>query len=758
MRPISLGKSFITLALLIGVSLPSWAQGFGDESSDFSEQAATSTSLRKTSTTLRRLGLTRPMELRGIDGTGEIGFSVRLDEIVTKARLNLNYTLSPALLPGISHLKVFINDEVVQIVPVTRETVLAPQRIMLDLDPRYMTDYNKLRIQLIGHYTMECESPFHSSLWATISNQSTLEMEYQSAGLTNDLSIFPAPFFDARDNSRLNLPFVFSGTPDLATLRAAGVLSSWFGSHADYRQARFPTFLNSLPNKHAIVFLTNAQRPSYLPDIQPVSAPTVSIVDHPTQKGQKLLLILGRNAADLQLAADAITFGNAAMTGSTMAIKDIKYPKRKAAYDVPRWIPVGRPVRFGELVKNPFELQTRGITLGGVTLNARMPADLFGWDTKGVLVNLKYRHSPVRDGDTARLNIEINDEYVDTIQLGNKNKDGASRLQLPLLGEDMSAARSDINIPAFRIGSNNRLYFRFDIPPPDSGHCRATSLSESRAEIDPDSTLDLSRFDHYAAMPNLSFFANSGFPFTKFADLAETTVVISDQPKVAELSTFLGVMGSMGASTGAPATYYKLVSTKDLDKVGDTDILLISDGSANTVLEKWGKSMPALIQATERSFSPLSGAVNAFYDWFGFSGTPAPIQGATSTWAGNGPLAAILGFQSPVSSGRSVVAMTATNADLLPDALNAIQDPGKLNNVRGDLTLIGGAELQSFRTSNDVYYVGHLPWWRWIWFYFNSHPFLVAVLGIFVAILVSLFAFRTLRGIAARRLQNTKKD
>ncbi|MDQ7968316.1 MAG: cellulose biosynthesis cyclic di-GMP-binding regulatory protein BcsB [Oxalicibacterium faecigallinarum] len=758
MRPISLGKSFVTLALLIGVAMPAWAQGFGDESSDYSEQAATSTSLRKTSTTLRRLGMARPMELRGIDGAGEIGFSVRLDEVVAKARLNLSYTLSPALLPGISHLKVFINDEIVQIVPVTRETVLAPQRVVLDLDPRYMTDYNKLRIQLIGHYTMECESPFHSSLWATISNESTLEMEYQSATLTNDLAIFPAPFFDARDNSRLNLPFVFDGTPDLATLRAAGVLASWFGSHADYRQARFPTFLNSLPNKHAIVFLTNAHRPAYLPNIAPVNGPTISMVAHPTQAGQKLLLILGRDAADLQLAADAITLGKAAMTGASMTVKDLQYPKRKAAYDVPRWIPVGRPVRFGELVKNPFDLQTRGITLGGVTLNARMPADLFGWDTKGVLINLKYRHTPVREGETARLNVEINDEYVDTILLGNQRRDGASRLQLPILGEDMASAHSDINIPAFRIGSNNRLYFRFDMPPSDSGHCRATNLSENRAEIDPDSTLDLSRFDHYAAMPNLSFFANNGFPFTKFADLAETTVVISDQPKLAELSTFLGVMGSMGASTGAPATYFKLVNTRDLDNVGDTDILLISDGTASNVLEKWGKSMPALIRATERSFAPLSGAVNAFYDWFGLGRKPAPILGATSTWTGDGPLAAILGFQSPISSGRSVVALTATSADLLPDALNAIQDPGKMRSVRGDLALIGGAEVQSFRTSNDVYYVGHLPWWRWIWFYFNNHPFLVAVLGIFVAILVSLFAFRTLRGIAARRLQQNKKD
>src|SRR5690606_29300080 len=117
----------------------------------------------------------------------------------------------------------------------------------------------RLRFQLIGHYTMECEAAFHSSLWANISNQSSLDIEYQSLPLRDDLATFPVPFFDPRDNSQLNLPFVFGAQPNLATLRAAGVLASWFGAQADYRGARFPTFLNSLPTKHAIVFLTNAE-------------------------------------------------------------------------------------------------------------------------------------------------------------------------------------------------------------------------------------------------------------------------------------------------------------------------------------------------------------------------------------------------------------------------------------------------------------------------------------------------------------------
>src|SRR5690606_24734166 len=199
--------------------------------------------------------------------------------------------------------------------------------------------------------------------------------------------------------------------------------------------------------------------------------------------------------------------------------------------------------------------------------------------------------------------------------------------------------------------------------------------------------------------------------------------------------------------------YFKLAAMRDIDKTGNTDVLLIAGSGKAEALDKWGKAMPALIDAAQRSFKPLGGVLDQVYDWLGFNRKPPEIHGAASTLRGDGPLAAILGFESPLSNGRSVVALTATSADLLSGALNAIEDPGKARSVRGDLALISGAEVQSFRTSDDPYYVGRLPWWRWIWFYFTSHPILVALIGIVVAILVSLLAFRALRQLAARRLK-----
>ena len=71
--------------------------------------------------TFRQLGALFPLQLRGVQGTGGVQFGVRGDEVVTRARLHLNYAYSPALLPEISHLRVLVNEQVVATIPVPNE-------------------------------------------------------------------------------------------------------------------------------------------------------------------------------------------------------------------------------------------------------------------------------------------------------------------------------------------------------------------------------------------------------------------------------------------------------------------------------------------------------------------------------------------------------------------------------------------------------------------------------------------------------------
>lgn len=712
--------------------------------------------LRIARQSLRELGATAPLKLRGVEGDASVGVSVRLDEMVETARLHLTYTLSPALLPNLSHIKIFFNGEVLHTIAVDKDKLGSPQTLDLNLDPRYFTDYNRIRFQLIGHYTMDCELPYHSSLWASISNESQLELTLRQLPLKNDLALLPAPFFDPRDNRPLSLPFVYAAGPSLGLLKASGSIASWMGAIAAYRGARFPVLENRLPERHAIVLASNAQRPDFLKNLPPVEKPTLSMIAHPSAPGIKLLLVLGKDDAQVQMAADALALTKAALSGQSIQVSALEQPPRRAAYDAPRWITTQRPVRLAELVQNPNELQLRGAALNDViNIGTHMAPDLFTWNVKGVPLNLMYRYTPTSQSVNGAMNVSINDQFIKSYPLRSNDSGasaGSSTILLPLFDDGTIQSKADLKVPAFLIGGDNQLQFAFQIPPADVGRCSSAQPAELSANLDPQSTIDLTNFYHYVAMPNLAAFANSGFPFTKYADLAETSIVIPDQASPADVELYLTALGRMGASTGQAATRFKLLPASQLAQARDTDILLISRADGKGLLDTWGRDLPALIEAGKRSIRPLEKALDSFIGLFNLEiETQFSSTGGRAMLEGNGPLAALTGFESPLNKGRSVVSMSATDGATLALISQVLNDPGKVRNLRGDLSLFRGDSVESFRI-NPVFYVGDLPWWRRLWFHLHSHPVLLATLGISAGLVLTFMAFVLLRARARRRL------
>lgn len=709
------------------------------------------TSVRTQQFLLRDLGPQTPIELRGIDQSVYLPLSVRLDETVQKARLRLNYTFSPGLLPELSQIKVFINDEVLGTVPAVKGKLGAPQTIDLDLDPRYFTEYAKLRLQFIGHYTLDCEYPFHTSLWAQISNQSVLELTTRRLPLRNDLALLPAPFFDARDASRLRLPMVMAAKPGLDVVRAAGVLGSWFGAMASYRGADFPVS-SALPSGHSIVLATPDQRPTGI-EIPTVDQPTLKMVDHPSDPGAKVLLVLGRDAEQLTQAVHALVLGQAALSGQQASVGKVELPARLAAHDAPNIVKTGQVLKLGQLAGQAADLQVTGTTLPVIRMPLRLPADTFAWRTEGVPIELRYRYTPPAQLGTARLAVQINDQLVESFLLrpAGAQSSQSQRLLLPFLEIGGTFDRQALVVPAFQLGSTNELQFRFEIPPVESSRCRDTVLV-SQASIDADSTIDLRNLEHYATLPNLAMYANSGFPFTKYADLAETALVLPDQPDAQVIETALGLLGQMGAATGVAGTRVQVIGASQVKSVADRDLLVIATGQTPAPLDGWRQSLPSHLDAGSRGHAPLTRFSDTASEWF-TGALPRKYPGsAWAEWKTAGPLAALMAFESPLAAGRSVVALQATDPAALGAMRVAMLDPGKVAGMQGDLVLLRGTQLESFRVG-DVYQIGELRWWRWLWFQMRGHPLLLVGLVALVSLLLALTIYRALRARAERRVQ-----
>ncbi len=692
--------------------------------------------------------------LRGTNPEGVIEFGVRSDEVVTNAMLNLEFTPSPSLSPVESQIKIFLNDELMGVTAITKEQLGKPSKVQLPIDPLYISDFNRLRLVFIGHYPSTCENPASNTQWLDISKSSSLDLRYQSLAVKNDLSHFPEPFFDIRDNRSLTLPVVFAASPDVPQQRAASILASWFGAKAQWRGQNFPVLYNQLPTQHAVVFATNAQRPDFLKDYPPVKAPTVEIISHPDNPYVKLLLILGRDDNDLITAAQGIAQGNILFRGQNVTVDKVEQLAPRLPYDAPNWVRTDRPMTFAELQQYPDQLQTMGLLPPPISLSMNLPPDLFLIRSAGIDMRLKYRYTSTRQMDGSRLSISLNNQFVQDYPLLPNAADDSKILRLSLL-QGLQDTAKRLTIPALKLGATNQLRFDFDystlLANGAEGRCETYAMAPNHAVIDGNSTIDFSGYRHFMEMPDLRAFANAGFPFSRMADLSETLVLVPPKPAPSQLTTLLNAVGNIGAQVGYPAVGINITDDWSQAKDKDADVLII--GTIPPELRD-DKQINLLVDQTQswvkmpNRQTGLPGMLAPESDWAADSKATVSSEGAMS---------AIIGVQSPSFPQRSIVALLADSPrgyNLLNDAL---LDTGKREAVFGSVAVIRESGVNSLRVG-DTYDVGHLPWWERIWHALSTHPVLLAGVAVLVVIVAAMMAWRVLRLISRRRLSPDERD
>lgn len=706
---------------------------------------------RTLAVTLKQLGADGPFQLRGVDGINGVPFSVRADEVVTGAKLKLRYNYSPALIPALSHINVIINGEVAATVPVPKETAGTSLDREVTLEPRLISEFNRLNLQLIGHYTTECEDPFHSSLWATVSNASVLELTVTPVALANELSLLPLPFFDRRDVRQLNLPFVFAGAPSPATLEAAGAVSSWFGGLAGYRGATFPAALNQVPSSgNAVVFATSQERPAGV-ELPAIDGPSLAIVPNPSDPSAKLLLVMGANSADLKVAARALTLGARALSGPRATITKLDDVKPREPYDAPNWLRSDRPVRFGELTP-VADLNVSGYNPDLVRVGFRLPPDLFGWRSKGIPVDLKYRYTPRPTVDKSTLNINVNRQFLRAYPLrALKDEQGrATRLLESVLPDGSAPAQHRLDLPLFMLPAQTQLQFHFYYDYLKQGACKDVLLDNVKGAIDPDSTIDVSGLPHFISLPDLAVFGNSGFPFTRMADLSDSAVVLPSQPSADDYSTYLTLLGRMGESTGYPATGVSVVGPDDVAKVAAKDLLVIGTTQGQPLLTQWADRMPVSLTGNAKRFT-LTDVYSSILGWWnGADGTRNARAETQLSISSAGTDAALAGFESPLQSGRSVVVVTSNATNGLHNVTDALLDPDRLKEVQGSLVLVRGKEVDSL-AAQQTYEVGRLSPWTWLQWWLSQRPLALVLMAGGATLLLAALLFLSLRSLARRR-------
>lgn len=690
-------------------------------------------------------------KLDAINNDSNVDFTNRIDKLSKNLMLNFSYTNSPSLIANVSHLKVYFNENLVTVLPINEPSNIIQNTAEhnIALNAKYIQDFNQIRFELVGYYSTSCQDYFSRAIWVEINKSSNITLDQTSLAIDSKIEYLPEPFFDSKDYSKLTLPFIFSDTPNKEAIEAAATLSSWFGAQADWRGANFPVVLNQSPNQHSVVFITNASKPAFLADYPDVEKPTIEIISNPIHRYKKILLILGRDEKDLKTAVNGLVFGHKVMTGRSVSIEGMnKIPLRKA-YDAPRWLRSDRPVHFDELIDYPTQLQTTGLNSGPVKLNIRFAPDLFTWREKGIPITLQYRNTPEDDTLSSRLNMLINQEFISGFLLEkNDSTVSTTKTLLPLIANtDSTQSTENFSLNGISLAKRNELNFDFRFDVLKNATCPSAPLGGEYGVIDGNSHIDVSNFNHYIALPDLNVFANSGFPFTKYADLQQTLVIVNENPTPKALSMLFNLTGHFGAITGYPGHRLTVKYLSDDINYNDKDILFITKPSKRSDKLKEDEPKNILLNNNQRAIKLA--IYNGAYD----DNKAEKIQ-INVTSSGN--MAVITGYQSPFSSQRSIVSLTATTNEAFGLLDNALMNSQSREQIKGSATIITTQGIETIKTDKQ-YFVGQIPVHTLIWFHLSDHPFILALLSILTLLLISFILWRLLQALTYKRLAEGDK-
>ena len=230
--------------------------------------------------------------------------------------------------------------------------------------------------------------------------------------------------------------------------------------------------------------------------------------------------------------------------------------------------------------------------------------------------------------------------------------------------------------------------------------------------------------------------------------MSQTVVVLPERPAAPDIEVLLTLAGRMGESTGYPATGVRIAGAAEGASLADADILIIGASPQQSLLDTWSERLPVVISGPARRVSQPTRRAGTVFDWLGLGSAPDAAVAGRVDLEGDGPLAAILGFESPLATGRSVVAVTAVAPDQLVRVLDALDDPELRRSMRGSAVFVHPGKVESLQVG-PAYSVGFLPPWAGLGHWLSERPVLLAILAVLAFSVLAFAAWRASRAVVA---------
>ena len=195
-----------------------------------------------------------------------------------------------------------------------------------------------------------------------------------------------------------------------------------------------------------VVFATNDSRPEFLKNLPAFTGPFVTVVDAPNSLYAKVLVIGGKDEAEVLTAAEWLAVNSQVLTGSSAEVKDFKPLPNREAYDAPNWIPTNDKVTFEKIAKYRGQLRSSGLHPAPISLEVRLPPDLYMVNKSNVDLDLRYRYTKPTSGEAAQMRFLLNEQLVESFRIDPKKNSSSFTSRFSLLN-GLANMWNDTSVP-----------------------------------------------------------------------------------------------------------------------------------------------------------------------------------------------------------------------------------------------------------------------------------------------------------------------
>ena len=733
---------------VVAQPLAAASQSAPQDPASTADGSATSTQL----ITFKDMGLAAPMELRGPHSYYSLRFTLSYAALPRKASLRLIYTLDASLDLHATSIGILLNGIPVANVLPGMQSGQSNGTFTTDLSlpDSLLVRANNLTLEFKGTGPMEREDEAKTRVLARISPFSSLQVDGDRVQWQSNLSQLPLPIFDPDLQTATTIPFVFLSKPTPATLQAAGVIASWLGLLASTQPVHFVVSQGTIPTGNAIVFASDK---SLLPAtlLLPASTgPLLALRPNPGDDKGSVLILAGDSEEQLLRVAQALSLTRNASSqsqgafvsfaGDTTVVPDTALPAMRDADDAPRWLTLTRGARFAAC-STQETLQSDGSN--PIPVYFHLPPGAHFGDKENVSLRVHYQYDARTIAAGSALRVVLNGVLLADIPLSPGATLGEGTRLIP------------VPVEVFQPFGNTML-FHYDFVP-----ANRSSASQQAAVLNGkilcDSTLDLHGLTLWTAMPNLALFSNAGFPFTQFADLQKTTVVVPDSPDAKEIELYLYLMSHFGAQTGYPSLRVTVAGPATPISAG-RDYLVLGTAGNQPAFQSIDSIMPVTLSASGIEVKPATGyqalidrAGNlALNKWNSILGKP-PVTDLSSV-AGV-PDAVVQEAMSPASPDRTIVMVALRQSSSADPFASVFLDRSQTRDMNGPVSLLIGSKFQSYAAAGARYHVGEASDYVRLRIWFGESYLFLLLAVTPLTLLVALWTY----GWMARRAQERLK-